>query len=808
MPRAVGRRSRALSAIAADGHVLLSLGPVAAVLPLVALAGGLYVGATHPGFEVTYTESLTLVLVALVLGTMSTQLSALATLGFVAGDFFIYHTSWSTEPSFGEASGWYSNPLVANLVFERVPLLIQYLLLVGLAVGVPAGARGLARSLAGRLHLPDGVKLVVTAVLIAVTAFVLARFWASAAPLVIRPVFTWTIDDGINGGTPPAGAIVPVQTRVETIARVAAVAVFARAAFTWLAGKIAPRRLHDAEQALLAPLDSLPRRRGWVGAISQALLYGAIGMLLLAGMLDTWLAALAVGAVFAVARLSKSGWLPIPTRRWREVVNHVPVVVRFGAVLLVMNGVAKAVWASGDPTGMEESFQFMVWPVVASVLLMAFAMPDPIDHEVDAPDPPVRPPTGGGPSPRTTVFWSLLALTVLSFGLLMAMAEPAAADNCGTPTDCFSTADAASDSLVGLGFLGMLSMALNFIPYVGTAKGVVEAVVGYDILTGEQLSTTDRLLGLIPGGRLGRLGRLGRFGDDAGDLARGIPVRPRAQAGVPGRPRPPLGGPGRGGPPSGGPPTGTGGRGGPPRRPPGGRSSTPEPEPPHRPRRDGPPEGSTPDRRGSWGDDRSRVQHWRETWWNDRRPTRTANGDETVTPRHNPSENHRPVGEPEGIDANAGRAERWNKHWQNKNADVLSQHGFDVRQMPERPAVIRDADGNVVRTEPPMETPQGGRPTADYNINGRYFDHKVPETSDVDSFADHLDRQAGRFHSTGRQADRFVVDLDHGSINDPGELRAAFERMQQQRIDNPDMPEMDVQEIIGIKDGNVIPIFP
>jgi hypothetical protein len=137
---------------------------------------------------------------------------------------------------------------------------------------------------------------------------------------------------------------------------------------------------------------------------------------------------------------------------------------------------------------------------------------------------------------------------LFTFGFLVATTRPVTADNCQTFTDCFATADAGSDALLGLTFLGMLSMAINFIPYVGTAKGVIEAVTGEDLLTGQELSTTDRLLGLIPGGlgkgsrfgkvagsademadlsRLGRAGRLGdaippgggRYIDDAGDYA-------------------------------------------------------------------------------------------------------------------------------------------------------------------------------------------------------------------------------------------------------------------------------------------------
>lgn len=101
---------------------------------------------------------------------------------------------------------------------------------------------------------------------------------------------------------------------------------------------------------------------------------------------------------------------------------------------------------------------------------------------------------------------------------LLLTADAAGADNCQSFSDCFATTDAATDSLLGMSFLAMLSMGLDFVPYVGTAKGVVEAVTGRDLLTGQELSDSERLLGLIPGG-LGRAGDLLSATRHADDLA-------------------------------------------------------------------------------------------------------------------------------------------------------------------------------------------------------------------------------------------------------------------------------------------------
>lgn len=389
LPRRLTRRSRSLVTLAADGHVLVGLGWLAGLLPLLALGGGFAVGAAHPGFDEAFTESLALVTTVLVVGTLSTQLGAWATVGFALGDFVVFHPAWTTRPEFGAdtVTGMLANPVVANLVVERVPLLIQYALLASLAVGVPMGARSLAASVSLRLQLPGVVHLVVSTVLLSLTAFVLARFWAAAAPLAIRPVFTWDLDQGINQASPPPGAIVPVQTNIDWIARTAVVAVLGRCVVTYVLGRARAARVDRAEVELLQPMERQPRAPGPLAALVQAIVFAAMGVLLLAGMITDWWVAAVLGGIFLVGRLARSGWLPLPTRRWRDIVNRVPVLIRFGAVLLVVNGIARAVAGAvlGSGTDTTENFQLMLWPIVASVLLMAILLPDPARQLTDAP---------------------------------------------------------------------------------------------------------------------------------------------------------------------------------------------------------------------------------------------------------------------------------------------------------------------------------------------------------------------------------------------------------------------------------------
>jgi RHS repeat-associated protein len=220
-----------------------------------------------------------------------------------------------------------------------------------------------------------------------------------------------------------------------------------------------------------------------------------------------------------------------------------------------------------------------------------------------------------------------------------------------------------------------------------------------------------------------------------------------------------------------------------------------------------PPMGSTPDRHGPWGDDRSRVQEWRETWWDSSRPRTTADGRPVTVPRRNPSVDHRPTGSPEKIKRNATRADELNIRVQNENARLMAENGFDVHRI--KPGKLVDDQGRAV--------------TADYMINGRSFEHKVAHGDSAQNFVDNrLESGAWHYRNEGTQADRFVVDLDHqrqlprrfdaqtGRFTEPGhhqkvftanDLRAELESRAQTMGTN-------VQEVFVVEDGRLRPLWP
>lgn len=123
-----------------------------------------------------------------------------------------------------------------------------------------------------------------------------------------------------------------------------------------------------------------------------------------------------------------------------------------------------------------------------------------------------------------------LRLVQLGLGVWLAsalvrglLAPPAYADNCGTFTDCFGTANSAVEAAFGLSLLAALSLVLDFVPIVGTAKGIAEAVTGRDLLTGEELAAWERALGVLP--VLGGLTAL-KYVDDLAGVGRRADLPP------------------------------------------------------------------------------------------------------------------------------------------------------------------------------------------------------------------------------------------------------------------------------------------
>jgi hypothetical protein len=374
LPRRVARRFPGLGMVMTDGYTLVGLGDVAGLLPLLALAGGLLVGAIHLGFETAVTESLPIMLGFLAVGFLSSQLAVWGVTGFAVGDFFVNHSDWAVDLSSYDPLPQLSNPVVANLAVVRVPLLIEYLLLAALALGVPVTARVLTASLTMLVRLPDLIGVVVNGTLMAAIGFVSARFWVGIAPIVVLPMFKWE-PDGL-GGRAPAEAISTLQENEPWFAGVAVVAAIVRVVSIWALSRARPDTIEQAERDLLAPLDPRTTREpGVVSTIARTMVGALIGVLFLAGMIDELHVAGVLFAVFVGSGLLRSGVLGLPPRHWRELVNKVPLALRVAAQVVVMTVIGQAML--GSDVFENETLQVFVWPVAVATVLAALLLPLP-----------------------------------------------------------------------------------------------------------------------------------------------------------------------------------------------------------------------------------------------------------------------------------------------------------------------------------------------------------------------------------------------------------------------------------------------
>jgi hypothetical protein len=134
----------------------------------------------------------------------------------------------------------------------------------------------------------------------------------------------------------------------------------------------------------------------------------------------------------------------------------------------------------------------------------------------------------------------MVLLMLIAGAISLLTAGPVLADNCGSPDDCFATADAANTAMVGLLFMSALSILFDLMPIAGDVKGAYEAFTGEDSFTGRKLEWWERVLGAIPllghffkgavamrgiaraGDTVSDVARAGAKVDDADDLARGM----------------------------------------------------------------------------------------------------------------------------------------------------------------------------------------------------------------------------------------------------------------------------------------------
>jgi hypothetical protein len=363
VPLRMARISAGLGVVFGDGGYLQAVPRAAGLAPLLALVLGFIIGWRHPLATDLFTSSVAFLVLALLVGTLSAAVGAWLVIGYAVGDI----TIGVRDPAFLGS--------FANSGKTWAALILCAFVLAILVVLIPLTARSLAnevaaRWLAGRaLAAEAGVALVAEALLVFA--------WTQAALVLTRPYFTW------HGLAPSTSTVEGLHTAAWALPLVAIGAAALRA---WLDVRYAAATPHRT------PLPARQRRRA-----PKPVAIGvraAIAVFLLAGLMDSWVDPIIVGAVM-IAFLALREPLLRRIGPRTAIVMRVPILPRLIVGSVVSAVIAIIVVAA---FGTQSVVRPVVISTLVSLIVFTVLLPDHILSEhagepagetlVPAPPPP------------------------------------------------------------------------------------------------------------------------------------------------------------------------------------------------------------------------------------------------------------------------------------------------------------------------------------------------------------------------------------------------------------------------------------
>lgn len=323
---------RVASAIS-DGGWTAVWSRVAAWAPPLVFVVGLFVPRSWPGTEVVHAESLSFLALAVALSMLSGTLGvALLVAGGVR-----------------EALSRDVASELHAFTHEGVGHLVVWLVLGVLVVMLPQFAHVVAEAGVVRLRFLRhvDVRAIVRSVLLAMIYAGVVVLWCQAAPLLIRPAFTW------SGIALPLETVTPVGAWWPWLAASAAGAALARGV---LEGIVAPRRRRAADVSALTRARHASQRAGggtWRDIHPAVRGSAAIvaTTLLMAGLFTTVeeaaVASLVIGVLVLVAHQRRGGLTGSWADRVRPIPGAIRVAMAFGVGYLASSWVLASPWSGG-----------------------------------------------------------------------------------------------------------------------------------------------------------------------------------------------------------------------------------------------------------------------------------------------------------------------------------------------------------------------------------------------------------------------------------------------------------------------------
>lgn len=382
-PIRLQRRFASLRGVVGDWHGLALVPPIAVLATVLTAVSFAMVGAFGLGFVNLYSESLLLMASLIALGAFSGQLGLIGLVSFALGDFLIRERTWLA--AFGDGSA------VEQVIRNRVPLIISYLLLAVAVLVIPRLGKNLFMGIGQWRRIPPDLAWLVATPATVLVSWLGLQTWAAFAPTLMRPYFYW------RGRTPDVEAIQVFQLETSQLVAAGVAATVARQLAIGFSIYVPPIRARLAAMearayyhimestqetiALAPPPSKLVRLRADV-------LSALVASLVLSGILETRVLWGSYFGAFLVVRLLRSGTVRFGLLdRWKEIAARFPVVARLGFLWI-----GAALYRSSLTSEAVSSYRAMALVVLIGVVLSFIIFPGQTENDHDASSD--RPPAG------------------------------------------------------------------------------------------------------------------------------------------------------------------------------------------------------------------------------------------------------------------------------------------------------------------------------------------------------------------------------------------------------------------------------
>lgn len=352
LPLSSRRLSMKIPHILLDGFYLNIWPIISAFGPIIVMLLGFITGWLHPDFKDVFSESIPLLMLITILGTLSANFGFSFLIGFVVGDIFLGQT--------------YQKLLLSPVRFG-LPLLIEYAVMVMLIIKLPITIK----MLVAELKIPGiGLKarFIISALLHVLLTGLLVYFWTQAVPVLIRPMFTW------RGSIPSIQAMAPLQQNGMIIVMTAMTTSAFRMVFQ---GMVAFKvNLGSKLDSMQDELVSAPLVNAFFDFSNKwiVLLISSIwSCFLLSGAYQSILDAIVIGVVTFILLGIRKGLIPFSLGIWSNLMQRIPLLLRLGVGFFIVRYLSKPLLA--DLMRNTQTFRPVLLIIVISMFIIFLLTP-------------------------------------------------------------------------------------------------------------------------------------------------------------------------------------------------------------------------------------------------------------------------------------------------------------------------------------------------------------------------------------------------------------------------------------------------